>query len=167
MVAWLSNNLSGIIVGIISSGIVVVMGWFGKTYLGYLRIKKSEYTGKWDQFIYAQDDDMYQGEVLKRDQYEIKHSKVKYTGNLVTNLCGTIQRVFPLEQTHRHWDFIGYLDGEVLTILYQAMEGQKSRGCIYLRLYRDFEFRGFYLEEHKDGNIDKTPVIIKKAVNTL
>lgn len=30
------------------------------------------------------------------------------------------------------------------------------------KLYNDFEFRGYYLEEHKDGTIDKTPLIIKK-----
>jgi len=125
--------------------------------------RKSEYTGKWNQFIYKQDDDNYQGEVIKQDQYDIKHAKVMYSGKLVANIHGTIQRVSPAVQAHRRWDCIGYLDGDVLTILYQSMEAQKSRGCIYLRLTGDFEFRGFYLEEHKDGTIDKTPVIIKKA----
>lgn len=166
MIIWISNNLNGIIVGIISSGVITAIAWAGTKCFGYLKIRKSEYTGKWDQFVYSQGDDMYQGEVIKRDQYEIKHIKMRYTGNLVTNIHGTIQRVIPLDQTHRHWDCIGYLDGEILTILYQSMEGQKSRGCIYLRLFNDFEFRGYYLEEHRDGTIDKTPVIIKKAAKT-
>ena len=33
---------------------------------------------------------------------------------------------------------------------------------IYKKLFADFEFRGYYLEEHSDGTIDKTPLIIKK-----
>lgn len=164
MITWISNNLSGIIVGIISSGIVMAIGGAVKNYLNSRKIRKSGYTGKWDQFIYAKGDDMYQGEIIKRDQYELKHTKMRYTGKLVTNIHGTIRRVFPLDQTHRRWDCVGYLDDEILTILYQSMEPQKSRGCIYLRLYKDFEFRGFYLEEHEDSTIDKTPVIIKKAV---
>ncbi len=81
---------------------------------------------------------------------------------MTVNIVGTISRVTPEEQNHRQWDVIGYLEGNVLTMLYQAKEAQKSRGCIYVKLFADFEFRGYYLEEHSDGTIDKTPLIIKK-----
>lgn len=151
----------------ISSGVLMAIVYAGKNSFYYLRIRRSKYTGKWDQLIYLQGDDTYQGGVVKQDQYEIKHMKLRYSGHLVINIRGTIRRVSPPDQAHRRWDCIGYLDGDILTILYQSMEGQKSRGCIYLRLIKDFEFRGYYLEEHKDSTIDKVPVIIKKAVDIL
>lgn len=52
-------------------------------------------------------------------------------------------------------------------MLYQAKEAQKSRGCIYVKLFADFEFRGYYLEEHSDGTIDKTPLIIKRRESSM
>lgn len=162
---WISTHLDGIIVGIISSAIIAGVGFAINRIYSYIKVRKSEYTGKWEQLIYASGDEGYEGEIVKQDQYDIKHTKLKYSGRLVSNIRGTIQRVSPTNQRHRRWDCIGYLDGEVLTILYQSMEAQKSRGCIYLRLFKDFEFRGYYLEEHKDGTIDKTPVIIRKVVN--
>lgn len=165
--AWINANSGGIIAGVISSCIVCLVCFFLKKFINFIKIGQSEFTGTWRQFIYAPDDTDYKGEIVKEDKYEIKHSKLKYAGKLVTNVRGTIQRVSPTDQGHRRWDCIGYLDGEVLTILYQSMEAQKSRGCIYLRLFKDFEFRGYYLEEHKDGLIDKTPVIIRKVVDKL
>ena len=113
--------------------------------------------------IFDNSNDTYEGKAIKIDTYKVRHQKTKYSGKLVINISGIITRDFPTNQKHRKWDFSGYLEGSVLTILYQSsQEGQKSRGCIYVKLFKDFEFRGYYLEEHEDGKIDKTPVIIRK-----
>ncbi len=164
MMGWMQSNFNGVMAGILATCIVGIVGFWGKKIFEIIRIRKSEYTGKWEQLIYANEDELYTGSVVKRDIYEIKHTKMLYTGKLVMNIRGTIHRVAPVEQQHRKWDCIGYLDGDILTILYQSKEAQKSRGCIYLRLFKDFEFRGYYLEEHRDGTIDKTPLIIRKMV---
>ena len=120
--------------GIIASIVAAIICWLIKKALELIKINKSIYSGIWEQFIY--DNDNYSGK--------------------------PISRVTPEEQNHRQWDVIWYLEGNVLTMLYQAKEAQKSRGCIYVKLFADFEFRGYYLEEHSDGTIDKTPLIIKK-----
>ncbi len=164
MMIWIQSNFNGLMVGILATCIVGIVSFAGKEIFKFIKMSKSEYTGKWEQLIYENEDEQYTGSVIKRDIYEIKHTKIFYTGKLVINISGTIRRVAPAEQQHRRWDCIGYLDGEVLTILYQSKELQKSRGCIYLRLFKDFEFRGYYLEEHKDGTIDKTPLIMRKVV---
>lgn len=51
----------------------------------------------------------------------------------------------------------------MLTLLYRAYEGQKSRGCIYVKMKSNDDYQGFYLEEHQDGKIDKTPLTIRKV----
>lgn len=39
----------------------------------------------------------------------------------------------------------------------------KSRGCAFLRHKKDDVYEGYYLEDHDDGIIDKTPIrLIKK-----
>ena len=157
---WITNNRDGLIVGIITSIIVTFGVWFIKNGIQLYVNRSSKYSGKWIQMIYERND--YSGIPVKKDVYNIKHKRIRYAGKLVINVEGRIKRSYPENQNHRKWDVIGYLEGDVLTLLYQSQEGQKSRGCIYAKLYTDFEFRGFYLEEHKDGRIDKTPVIIKK-----
>lgn len=131
--------------------------------ISFWKSRNSAYNGTWEQLIYENNDVNCQGEIIKRDLYEIKHIRSKRTDKLVINMTGTIKRVYPIEQSARIWDFFGYLDGDVLTIMYQSQEGQKSRGCIYLKLAPDFLFHGYYLEEHIDGTIDKTPLILKKV----
>lgn len=157
---WITNNRDGIIVGIITSIIVTFGVWLIKNGVQLYVNRSSKYSGKWIQMIYERND--YLGNPIKEDVYNIKHKKIRYGGKMIINVEGTIERSYPESQKHRKWDVIGYLEGDVLTLLYQSHEGQKSRGCIYVKLYTDFEFRGFYLEEHKDGRIDKTPVVIKK-----
>ena len=154
------DKIQEFIVAIISGLIVAGLIASANKIVDWINIKTSKYSGKWWQYIY--DNFEYEGEPIKTDIYHIKHRKAKYTGKLTVNITGTIKRVKPESHNHRKWDIIGYLDGDVLTIIYQSYEGQKSRGCIYVRLYGDFEFRGFYLEEHKDGTIEKLPLIIKK-----
>lgn len=157
---WITDDWNGFIVGIITSGSVTFAAWLIKELVQLCAHKSSKYTGQWMQMIYERND--YSGTPIKQDMYYIKHKKIRYSGKQVINVEGTIERSYPENQKHRKWDVFGYLEGGVLTLLYQSQEGQKSRGCIYAKLYTDFEFRGFYLEEHKDGRIDKTPVIIKK-----
>jgi len=164
MLIWMQNNLNGIAVGILATCIVGIISFVGRKIFQIVKMIKSEYTGKWEQLIYANGDDHYTGSIVKHDVYKIQHTKILYTGKLVINIREIIRRVVPAEQQHRQWDCIGYSDGDVLTILYQSKEAQKSRGCIYLRLFKDFEFRGYYLEEHRDGTVDKTPVILRKVV---
>ena len=163
MILGFGNNIDGLIIGVVTSILVSIIGWLVKQGILIMVNKSSKYSGKWIQLIYEHNN--YSGIPIKKDIYCIKHKKIRYSGKLVVNMEGTIERFYPEFQKHRKWDVIGYLQGDVLTLLYQSQEGQKSRGCIYARLYTDFEFRGFYLEEHKDGRIDKTPVIIKKDRN--
>lgn len=156
IISWIWDNRDGIIASIVAA----IICWVIKKALEIIQIKKSIYSGNWEQLIYDNND--YTGEPIKRDIYKLKHKKLRYSGKMTVNIVGTISRVSPEEQKHRKWDVIGYLEGNILTMLYQAKEAQKSRGCIYVKLYADFEFRGYYLEEHSDGTIDKTPLIIKK-----
>lgn len=163
MLDWICMNFNGILVGIITTAICGVATLIIGKLFSSLKNRKSEYTGEWEQLIYNNGDDECQGKPIKQDRYELIHSKHRHSGNLVVNVHGTIRRIIPSTSNSRQWKFIGYLNGNVLTILYQAKEGQRSRGCIYLRLVSDFQFKGYYLEEHKDGTIDKTPLIIRKV----
>lgn len=162
MLEWICANINGILVGIIGSAIFAIITLVIRKSYSSLKSGKSEYTGEWEQFIYEDGDDDCQGDPIKTDKYELIHSKHRRSRNLV-NIHGTIKRILPSTPNDRQWKFIGCLEGDILTILYQANEGQKSRGCIYLRLVSDFQFKGYYLEEHKDGTIDKTPLIIRKV----
>lgn len=159
---WLQYNFNAILIGIITGLFTIVIGYVFKELWKVIKISKSKFSGEWEQQIFDNND--YKGQAVKIDVYELKHIKTRYSGKLIINIEGIIKRTYPTEQTHREWDFIGYLDGDILTILYQSQEGQRSRGCIYAKLFTDFEFRGYYLEEHNSGIIDTVPLIIKKRV---
>ena len=166
---WFITNwndfIMGIITGLLTTGLIALASTLYQDFVN----RKSQFSGKWEQLIYKSGDDTYSGPIIKRDIYELKHIKLKRTGKIAVNVTGTIQRQMPDNQRHRKWDFIGYLDGNILTILYESAEAQVSRGCIYLILSRDKDgrdrFRGFYLEEHQHGVIDKTPLVIQKLNN--
>lgn len=165
MVNWICQNrdafIIGIITGIIAGFLVALIGFLIKKLIEIFTISPSDYSGRWQQLIYSNDDTDYSGSPIKVDLYDLTYKKTKNPERLVNNVSGTITRIRPKQ--NRKWDFTGYLYGDVLTILYQsAKDTQKSRGCIYVRHKQDNEFRGYYLEEHEDGTIDKTPVIIKK-----
>lgn len=163
---FIVNNYVGIAIGIITGLAATAIFQLINNIRWRIKIGKSRYSGHWVQMIYPKYDLDYACEPEKIDVYTLKHKKFKYTGKLIDNVSGTIQRVYPPEQCKRSWDFFGYLDGGIMTILYQADEGQKSRGCIYLKLkYQNGldDFRGYYLEEHDDGTIDKTPVVLFKV----
>lgn len=163
MLDWICANFNGILVAIITTAICGGATFVIGKLFGLMKKRESEYTGEWEQLIYENGDNDCQGKPIKQDRYELKHSKHRRSDSLVVNVRGTIRRIVPVASNNRQWKFIGYLDGNVLTILYQANEGQRSRGCIYLKLVSDFQFKGYYLEEHKDGTIDKTPLIIRKV----
>ncbi len=149
--------------GFISSGVIAFAGFLIKYIYQNRGIYSSIHTGWWEQCIYKIGDNSCTGDVVKTDYYLLKHSKNKYSGNLVINIEGTIRRKEPT--TGRAWNVSGYLADEVLTLLYRAYEGQKSRGCIYVKMKSNDDYQGFYLEEHQDGKIDKTPLIIRKVTD--
>lgn len=159
MVEWLIENWSGILVGLVSSVIFQLIILFISSIINKFKVGISKFSGEWEQLIFS--NNSYEGDPIKKDVYKLKHTKIRYSGELSINMKGSIIRTFPIND-NKKWKFIGYLDGDILTILYQSEEGQKSRGCIYVKLYKDYEFRGYYLEEHRDGKIDKTPLIIRK-----
>ena len=146
--------------GFISSGIIAFVTFLIDYLYRNRDIRSSRYTGWWEQYIYETGDDNCEGKVAKIDYYLLKHSKNKYSGDLVINIEGTIRRKKPKEG--RSWNVSGYLADDILTLLYRAHEGQKSRGCIYAKMKINDDYQGFYLEEHQDGRIDKTPLIIRK-----
>lgn len=157
---WIQENLDGIIVGLIPAIILGVPGFIKKIW-NNLKMRHSVYTGWWEQLIYEKGDDACNGQPIKTDYYYLKHVKNKYSGSLVINMEGRIWRKEPVEG--RTWNVCGYLADDILTLLYRASEGMKSRGCIYVKMQINDEFKGFYLEEHQDGRIDKTPLIIRKV----
>lgn len=146
--------------GFVTSALVAVGGFLIKYILDRREIRVSPNTGWWEQCIYDIGDDNCEGDIVKKDYYLLKHSKNKYSGKLVINIEGTIRRKEP--NVGRMWNVSGYLSDEVLTLLYRAYEGMKSRGCIYVKMQGNDDYKGFYLEEHHDGKIDKTPLIIRK-----
>lgn len=149
--------------GFISSGAITFTGFLIKYIHENRGVRSSIYTGWWEQCIYEIGDNNCEGNVVKTDYYLLKHSKNKYSGKLVINIEGTIRRKNP--STGRAWNVSGYLADEVLTLLYRAHEGQKSRGCIYVKMKSNDDYQGFYLEEHQDGMIDKIPLIIRKVTD--
>lgn len=154
---FISNNAGGFV----SSGVIAFTGFLIKYVYRNRGIRSSIYTCWWEQCIYDIDDDDCKGKIQKTDYYLLKHSKNKYSEDLVINIEGTIRRKAPT--TGRSWNVSGYLADEVLTLLYRAYPGQKSRGCIYVKMKSNDDFQGFYLEEHADGKIDKTPLILRKV----
>lgn len=132
----------------------------------FIASMRSGFTGKWEQLIYDPSTP-YEGKPTKKDIYYMKHYRFKHSDKLRKNVKGRIVGKEPDDRKKRKWDFYGYLDGNVLTIIFQSDTGQKSRGCIYLKYVRFNEkdvFKGYYLEEHDNpGNsIDKTPLILRK-----
>lgn len=160
MLESISNFFLENIGGFFSSGIIAVIGFVIKYFYKNRGTRKSPYTGWWKQSIYEIGDDNCEAEPKKIDYYLLKHSKHKHSENLVINIEGTIRRKEPEEG--RTWNVSGYLADDTLTLLYRAHEGQKSRGCIYAKMQSNDDYQGFYLEEHRDGRIDKTPLIIRK-----
>lgn len=156
---FISANLGGFI----SSSVIAFGGFLIKYIYQNQGVRSSIYTGWWEQHIYKIGDDNCSGKVVKTDYYLLKHSKNKYSGSLVINIEGIIRRMEP--RTGRAWNVSGYLADEVLTLLYRAHEGQKSRGCIYVRMKSNDDYQGYYLEEHQDGKVDKTPLIIRKVTD--
>lgn len=152
LITFLVGIVTGIIATMIVSGI--------KLLIYYKKVRKSNLSGEWEQKIY----DLTTNECMKTDIYNMKFVDYKDSGLLHINVTGTIKRVQPLTQGHRRWQFKGYLEGDVLTILYQSQRGVKSRGCIYARLVDDFKFEGIYLEEHIDGKIDSTHLVLTKKL---
>ena len=164
MINWIRYNGDALIIGIITGLIVAMVLHLCNVLRLIIKNRESDLTGEWVQNIYAVNDKKYQGEIVKSDTYKLKHMRIFETDEISININGTIERTFPQNQNDKRWTFIGCYSGNVLTILFQSKEGQRSRGCIYAKLIGSYEFRGFYLEEHKDGTIDKVPLIIKKRV---
>ncbi len=140
--------VSVILISIICSVIgTVICTVSAKLYYDYQKYRKSEYSGVWyDEIL---DDN---GNVVKKDEYDIKHDQRTHT------IKGTIKRYYPEGQNHRQWSMNGVIDDRFIIISFWRNGPQKSNGCIYAKLTEDFVYEGFYLEEHKEGTIDKTPI---------
>lgn len=160
---YVGNFISTNAGGFITSSVIAIISFLIKYIYQNHGIRSSIYTGWWEQCIYKIGDNNCSGDVIKTDYYLLKHSKNKYSGSLVINIEGIIRRMEPT--TGRTWNVSGYLADEVLTLLYRAHEGQKSRGCIYVKMKSNDDYQGYYLEEHQDGKIDKIPLIIRKVTN--
>ena len=129
--------LFGVSTGIISSIIIIVFKIF---YMNIIYYTRSKYSGKWKDEIY--DDN---GNIIKRDVYDLKHHKKNNT------ITGTINRISPVEQIHRTWKCSGVLSGEHLIMSFWSEDVIKSDGCIYAVLKEDFTYEGFYLKDENSG----------------
>lgn len=107
MLEWIQSNFNGLIVGIITGFIVSIVCFMLNQLVCIVKIRNSKFSGEWEQLIF--NNNYYEGNPIKRDVYKLKHKKIRYSGNLVINIEGTIIRIFPQDQKHRKWDFIGYL----------------------------------------------------------
>lgn len=139
-----------IVTSIVCSVVATLICSFGaKMYLNYRKYKSSEYSGIWYDEIY---DIKNPNVVVKRDEFNIRHNKKDHT------ITGTISRYFPEEQKHRKWSMNGVIYDRYVIISFWRIGPQKSNGCIYAKLSDDNIYDGFYLEEHEQGQIDKTPI---------
>lgn len=75
MILWIWNNKDGIIASIFAA----IICWGLKKLLELIRVRKSIYSGEWEQLIYERND--YTGAPIKRDVYKLKHKKLRYSGN--------------------------------------------------------------------------------------
>lgn len=133
----------------------------------------SPFSGVWGQFIYRKGDDEYGGKVVKRDEYILTHlTQKKYPAHLIINIKGSIFRIRDTDpykignREGRKWECIGYCDNNILMFFYKALEPDDTKGCVFVKLSRDGEYRGYYIADHTQSDdtrqIDKTPVILKK-----
>lgn len=163
---WIIANYISLVIGVIAGIIGNVIYNYVRERQKLRKIKLSVNTGWWEQIIYNPETP-YCGEPEKIDYYFIEHSKTLYAGELNINIEGRIRRRYPLSD-RRTWKVCGYLADDVFTLLYRADEGQKSRGCIYVKMRHEGYYEGYYLEEHLDEEkgveiIDKTPLILRKV----
>lgn len=146
---------SWLIPGLITNLIAMGIGFCGRHLWDWMfSFRKSPFAGDWEGEITNN-----KGAVEKRDFYKIKHNR------RTSELSGTINRIFPNSQTHRKWKMIGKVDGDgyVLFSFWSIVGTHKSRGCAFLKHKEDNVFEGYYLEDHKEGKIDKTPIrLVKK-----
>lgn len=146
LVSYALSILSGIIATVICYS-------FQRAYKYAKTYKNSEYSGTWMDEIYSDDT---RRRVIKKDRYEIKHNKKDHT------IEGNIEREYPEKQRHRKWKFNGVIDGRYIILSFWSMDMQKSNGCIYAKLNDDYEYEGYYLEEHGTA-IDMTPIKLYKV----
>jgi hypothetical protein len=144
----MNNFLLGVITGVVSSILVAI----GKSiYINSLFYMQSKYSGKWKDEIYDSE-----GNIVKQDEYNLKHHKRNNT------ITGTIIRVAPVEQIHRHWKCSGVLSGEHLILSFWSEDVIKSDGCIYTVLKDDFIYEGFYLKEEDNNKLSSIKIRLIK-----
>lgn len=139
--------------GVITSLIGGLIGYFFRQLLDWFFLfRKSPYSGTWEDEIMNSNE-----EIEKRDTYQIKHNR------RTNEIKGTISRYQPVDQNHRKWKMVGKIDGNyIIFSFWSEISTHKSHGCVYLKHAEDNVFEGYYLEDHKDGKIDKTHIRLKK-----
>lgn len=148
MLSW--THFFSVLSGVLATLICYL---FKRAYIYVKTYRNSEYSGTWTDEIFEKGKSET---VIKRDEFKIKHNKRNHT------IEGTIKRIFPVEQNHRAWHSNGVIDGRYFILSFWSADMQKSNGCIYAKLIDDYEYKGYYLEEHAD-TIDMTPITIKKS----
>jgi hypothetical protein len=129
-----------------------------KKAIRYLRESfRSTYTGTWEDEIFENDT---RTTVIKRDSFQLKHNKKDNT------IYGTIKRIEPKNQDYREWNCTGVIDQGYLILSFWSKDSNtKSNGCIYVHHIDDYVYEGYYLEEHRQGKIDVTPINLYKVRN--
>lgn len=142
----LDTLFTGIFTGIIANFI----------YLHFQKIRqiiredKSPLSGIWESTPVDQN-------VFKKDQITLYQHE--------TMMKGEIQRLEPIAQNYRKWNFDGKLiNSNFCAVFWPTNSAVTSYGCWYLHQTSDLEFNGFYLKL-SDGNampIQTVPIIVKK-----
>lgn len=148
MHSWLTQGIIiNLICGLVGFFLPKIWDWF-------FYFRKSPYSGVWEGEIMNN-----KGQVEKRDTYKVKHNR------RTNELSGYIRRMKPIDQNYRKWKMMGKIDGDgyILFVFSSMVSTHRSRGCAYLRHKEDNVFEGYYLEDHRDGKIDKTQIrLVKK-----
>lgn len=95
--------------------------------------------------------------IFKKDQITLYQHK--------TTMKGEIQRLEPIAQDYRKWNFEGKLiNSNFCAVFWPTSSAMTSYGCWYLHQTSDLEFKGFYLKLSDENAmpIQKVPIVVKK-----
>ena len=127
---WIVGIVGSIVGSLITLLIQIVVRW--------VREVRAPYTGTWEDKIYNSE-----GIIVKRDRWICRQRGEE--------VFGIIVRVFPNDQRHRQWLFLGRIRSNNLFGLYWSKDPSiPSFGSVYLHQSHDFKFRGHYLKFEDD-----------------
>lgn len=137
-----SNILYGLALSALGSLITV---WYGH-FVDYLRARRGEFTGEWEQIIPA-----FEGEPEKRATVRIRHIGDK--------IHAVTRRTSPVADFVQRWDVEGRVKRGLMFGIYWPQDSSKlpgSYGTLQFKVVSEVLLEGFYVrarEERTDGAV--------------